>query len=167
MIPEPGRALTDLATRLLLTLAPPPTTFAAADSMLVRQLMLSQEFEGAIATRMQDIDDLRAPSERHKFDWRDDMKHIRMLVCSLIFPGVCLGADNCTKSRFQHRAPRAFMPLVSGVEFIHRRNYQSAGCSMYLRTLHGGWEQGHKRPGGADRRHSRTGVRSYFHLPSR
>lgn len=62
MIPEPGRALTDLATRLLLTIAPQTAnTFAAADSMLVGQLMLtlSQEFERAIATRMQDIDELR------------------------------------------------------------------------------------------------------------
>lgn len=92
--------------------------------------MLSQEFEGAIATRMQDIDDLRAPSERHKFDWRDDMKHIRMLVCSLLFPGVCLGADNCTKSRFQHREPLRYVslsairmiraPTPSGVDpFLH------------------------------------------------
>ena len=63
MIPEPGRALSDLAMRLLLTIAPQTAnTFAAADSMLVGQLMLtlSQEFEGAIATRMQDIDELRA-----------------------------------------------------------------------------------------------------------
>lgn len=62
MIPEPGRALSDLAMRLLLTIAPQTAnTFAAADSMLVGQLMLtlSQEFERAIATRMQDIDELR------------------------------------------------------------------------------------------------------------
>lgn len=62
MIPEPGRALTDLAMRLLLTIAPQTAnTFAAADSLLVGQLMLtlSQEFERAIATRMQDIDELR------------------------------------------------------------------------------------------------------------
>ncbi len=62
MIPEPGRALTDLAMRLLLTIAPQTSnTFAAADSSLVGQLMLTmaQEFERAIATRMQDIDELR------------------------------------------------------------------------------------------------------------
>lgn len=62
MIPEPGRALTDLAMRLLLTIAPQTAnTFAAADSMLVGQLLLtlSQEFECAVATRMQDIDELR------------------------------------------------------------------------------------------------------------
>lgn len=62
MIPAPGRALNDLAMRLLLTIAPQTAnTFAAADSMLVGQLMLtlSQEFERAVATRMQDIDELR------------------------------------------------------------------------------------------------------------
>ncbi len=62
MIPAPGSALTDLAMRLLLTIAPQTANnFAAADSMLVGQLMLtlSQEFERAVATRMQDIDELR------------------------------------------------------------------------------------------------------------
>ncbi len=62
MIPAPGRALNDLAMRLLLTIAPQTAnTFAAADSMLVGQLMLtlSQEFERAVETRMQDIDELQ------------------------------------------------------------------------------------------------------------
>ena len=62
MIPAPGRALNDLAMRLLLSIAPQTAnTFAAADSMLVGQLMLtlSQEFERAVETRMQDIDELQ------------------------------------------------------------------------------------------------------------
>ncbi len=63
MIPEPGRALTDLALRLLFNVAPQTTnTFAAADAGLVGQLVmtLGQEFERAVATRMQDIDELKA-----------------------------------------------------------------------------------------------------------
>lgn len=62
MIPEPGRALADLAMRLLLNVAPQTAnTFAAADAGLVGQLVmtLGQEFERAIATRVQDIDDLK------------------------------------------------------------------------------------------------------------
>jgi len=49
--------------RLLFTIAPQTTTgFAAADCGLVAQLLLTlgQEFERAIATRMQDIEELRA-----------------------------------------------------------------------------------------------------------
>lgn len=63
MIPEPGRALTDLAMRLLFNVAPQAAnTFAAADAGLVGQLVmtLGQEFERAIATRMQDIDEVKA-----------------------------------------------------------------------------------------------------------
>ena len=62
MIPAPGQALNDLAMRLMLSIAPQTAnTFAAADSMLVGQLMLtlSQEFERAVDTRMQDIDELQ------------------------------------------------------------------------------------------------------------
>lgn len=62
MIPEPGRALNDLALRLLFGIAPQTTsTFAAADAALVGQLVmtLGQEFERAVATRMQDIDDIK------------------------------------------------------------------------------------------------------------
>ena len=62
MIPEPGQALTDLASRLLFAIAPQTTNgFAAADSALVGQLMLTlaQEFERAVDTRMQDIDAIK------------------------------------------------------------------------------------------------------------
>ena len=63
MIPEPGKALTDLALRLLLHIAPQAANpFAAADATLVGQLVmtLGQEFERAVATRMQDIDGLKS-----------------------------------------------------------------------------------------------------------
>jgi len=63
VIPEPGRALTDLAMRLLFNVAPQAAnTFAAADAGLVGQLImtLGQEFERAVSTRMQDIDEMKA-----------------------------------------------------------------------------------------------------------
>jgi len=63
VIPEPGRALTDLAMRLLFNVAPQTAnTFAAADAGLVGQLVmtLGQEFERAVSTRMQDIDQMKA-----------------------------------------------------------------------------------------------------------
>lgn len=63
MIPEPGRALNDLALRLLFNVAPQTAnTFAAADTALVGQLVmtLAQEFERAVAVRMEDIEEIKA-----------------------------------------------------------------------------------------------------------
>ena len=62
MIPQPSQALTDLAIRLALQVAPNTTApFYGADAGLIAQLMftLGQEFERAVQARMQDIDDIK------------------------------------------------------------------------------------------------------------
>lgn len=62
MIPQPSRALADLAGKLVNDIAPETSsTFAAANSGMIAMLLgaLAQDAERAAANRMADIDDIQ------------------------------------------------------------------------------------------------------------
>lgn len=63
MIPQPGKALTDLAQKLALSVAPEiDSAYGAANVGMISMLLLAlgQEAECAISNRLQDAEELRA-----------------------------------------------------------------------------------------------------------
>ena len=63
MIPRPGTALSDLAMKLAVSIAPETTSnFAMSNTALISGLMLvlAQDSERAVANRMADIDETKA-----------------------------------------------------------------------------------------------------------
>lgn len=63
MIPNPGRALADLAIKLAISVVPEISSgYAAANAGMTSMLMLAlaQDSERAVANRMSDIEELRA-----------------------------------------------------------------------------------------------------------
>lgn len=62
MIPQPSRALADLAGKLMNDIAPETSsTYAAANTGLIAMLLgaLAQDTERAVASRMEDIDEIQ------------------------------------------------------------------------------------------------------------
>ena len=62
MIPQPSRALADLAGKLMNDIAPETaSTYAAANTGLIAMLLgaLAQDMERAVASRMDDIDEIQ------------------------------------------------------------------------------------------------------------